>query len=204
MTQHAAHVRNQSVGCGGRYELLACARTPLLPRGLSVYRGMDEGVAELFRNHQRDIYAFVRRRTNSPQDAEDIVQSVFASAVTHLDDARQQSPTVLAWLYTAARHRLIDEARRRAANEPPLPLHDAGELAAQVPTYGIDVAHALARAIKSLPNSQQRIVVMRLIQGRSFAEIAEATKSSEAACKMRLTRGLEAIRSNLSKEGLEP
>lgn len=161
-------------------------------------------MAELFRSHHREIYSFVRRRTASPHDAEDIVQSVFASAVAHLDEARCQSPGVLLWLYTAARHRLIDEARRRRAHEPPLPLHEAGELAAPERIYGVDVAHALARAIKSLPSSQQRIVVMRLIEGRSFAEIAEATRSTEAACKMRLARGLDAMRSDLRKEGLEP
>lgn len=165
---------------------------------------MEEGVAELFRSHHREIYSFVRRRTASPHDAEDIVQSVFASAVAHLDDARRQSPAVLAWLYTAARHRLIDEARRRRANEPPLPLHEAHELAAREGTYGVDVAHVLARSIKKLPNSQQRIVVMRLIEGRSFGEIAQTTRSTEAACKMRLARGLDTIRRELREEGLEP
>lgn len=161
-------------------------------------------MAELFRRHRREIYSFVRRRTASPEEAEDIVQSVFASAVAQLEEARRESPGALGWLYTAARHRLIDEARRRRANEPPLPLHEVRELPAHEPAYGVELAQALAKSIKNLPSGQQRVVVLRLIEGRSFAEIAAATSSTEPACKMRLARGLDVIRSELRKEGVDP
>jgi DNA-directed RNA polymerase specialized sigma24 family protein len=39
--------------------------------------------------------------------------------------------------------------------------------------------------------------VMRIVEGRSYAEIAHALGSNEAACKMRLSRALRRLRNEL-------
>ncbi len=68
----------------------------------------------------------------------------------------------------------------------------------QVFRYGHGVAAALRDAIAALPESQRRVVVMKLLEGRSFAEIAARLGASEAACKMRLSRALERLRDELA------
>jgi RNA polymerase sigma-70 factor (ECF subfamily) len=63
--------------------------------------------------------------------------------------------------------------------------------------YGPDVAAALRGAIAALPETQRAVVVMKLLRGLSFAEIADRVGTSEAACKMRFARGVEALRDRL-------
>jgi RNA polymerase sigma-70 factor (ECF subfamily) len=139
----------------------------------------------------------VRKRSATDADAEDIAADVFAAAAGALDRFRPGATPVLAWLYTVARRRLADEARRRARTPRLLAAHGSLE-------YGPDVAAALRRAITSVPDGQRRVVVWKLIEGRSFSEIAERLQISEGACKMRASRALERLREQLEREGVEP
>jgi hypothetical protein len=70
--------------------------------------------------------------------------------------------------------------------------------------YGRAVARAIGGAIANLPQSQRQVVVMRLLEGRSFGAIAGRLGVTEAAAKMRFVRGLEALRESLRREGIEP
>lgn len=155
------------------------------------------GLAEkAFREHYGRIYSFVRRRTASDADAEDIAAEVFADAAAALERFESGPQPVLAWLYTVARRRLVDQARRRGRT----PVAGAG----LEPEYGPEVASALRQAIASLPDAQRAVVVLKLLEGRSFREVASRVHATEAACKMRFSRGLERLREELEKEGVEP
>jgi DNA-directed RNA polymerase specialized sigma24 family protein len=55
-----------------------------------------------------------------------------------------------------------------------------------------------------LPSSQRDVVVLKLLRGASFAEIACAVGASEEAVRMRFSRALQSIRTELRKEGIEP
>jgi len=164
---------------------------------------MDDLAASAFRSHYDELFRFVRRRTTSDDEAAEITQSVFAQAAARLDPVRQGSTPLLAWLYTVAQRRLIDEARRRARRGETLPL-DAVAASSQERPYGSEVADALRVALAALPRPQREVVVLRLVEGRSFAEIATRVGSTEAACKMRFLRGLAVVRDVFEKEGIEP
>ena len=157
----------------------------------------------LVRRYQ-EIYRFVRRRTVSSGEAEDITQDVFADAARMLGPLSLEVSPNLAWLYTVARRRLVDAARRdgrRRARSTDVSL----ELVPTSPSeYGPSVARALVAAIAELPESQREVVVRKVLQGQSFAEIAAALKASEAGCKMRFARGLDALRTELGRQGMEP
>jgi len=152
----------------------------------------------------REIYRYVRRRSFSASDAEDVTQEVFADAARALGSLEPGDAPPLAWLYTVAQRRLIDRARRtsrrrevlgdtrlEAVVEPPL-------------EYGLEVAGALRAAIARLPRDQQQVVVMKLVQGRSFAEIAGVLEANEGACRMRFVRGLEQLRTFLREAEVTP
>ena len=63
--------------------------------------------------HYRTIYRFVRRRSGSREDAEDMTQTVFVEAAANLTRVYADGRSPLAWLYTVASRRLIDQTRRR-------------------------------------------------------------------------------------------
>jgi RNA polymerase sigma-70 factor, ECF subfamily len=158
--------------------------------------------ADPVRRQYKEILGFVRRRVASPLDAEDIAQEVFASAAVHLARSADSAPPTLGWLYRVARRRLADEARQRRrpetvslelVHEPEAPLE-----------YGEPVARAFDSALDRLTEGQRVVVLLRLIEGRSFGEISGRIGATQEACRMRFMRGLEQLRTELEREGLAP
>ena len=163
---------------------------------------VDRNAADPVRRQYREILGFVRRRVASPADAEDIAQEVFASAADHLVRSAGAAPPTLGWLYRVARRRLADEARsRRRPETVSLELVQEPEAPAE---YGEPVAKAFDAALDRLTEGQRVVVLLRLIEGRSFADIARRVDATEEACRMRFMRGLEQLRTELEKEGLAP
>lgn len=167
---------------------------------------MDDPVASAFRRHYEQVYRFLRRRTDSDEAAEDLAQAVFADAAVRLRHLEGEGPPVLAWLYTVARRRLIDSAREAARGPGRIASLDEARAHAVVPTpaYGDGLAGSIMAAMATLPEGQRQVVVAKLLEGRPFAEIAARLGLTEAACKMRFSRGLEALRSELSRQGVGP
>lgn len=152
--------------------------------------------------HYRRLLRFVRRRVASAEDAEDLTQEVFANAAASLADREVGSPT-LAWLYTVARRRIVDEARRRARSQT-VSLELVADPAAAEDRYGAEVARTLDAALSTMPEGQRLVVLGRLIQGRSFAAIGRELGLTDEACRMRFMRGLRHVQDEFTKEGLEP
>jgi RNA polymerase sigma-70 factor, ECF subfamily len=152
--------------------------------------------------HYGEIFRFIRRRVASSADAEDLTQEAFASAAEALARSADTAPPTLGWLYTVARRRLIDEARRRRSSIVPLEL--VRDVEAPTDQYGGHVAQALESALGALTKAQRTVVVLRLLEGWSFAEIAGKVGATEEACRMRFMRGLEQLRTEFEKEGLNP
>jgi RNA polymerase sigma-70 factor (ECF subfamily) len=163
---------------------------------------VDEHATAPWRRQYGSVYRFVRRRTASRQDAEDVTQEVFEAAVAALGQARLKAEAPpLAWLYTVARRRLVD--RLRAAR----PAGAALDLEAQVGgehAYGPALVSALVDGLRSLDEGQRRVIVLKLLEGRSFAEIAAEVGASEEACRMRFSRGLARLRRYLAEKGVTP
>ena len=166
---------------------------------------MPDRAEAAHRRNYLSVYRYVRRRTRNREDAEDLTQAVFIEAVSGLEQRAAESDLTLAWLYTVAKRRLIDEHRRRQGAPRQVISLDAARL--EHPSqgdYGVDVARAIARSIAALPVEQQDVVVLKLVEGRRFAEIAAHLGISEEACRARLSRALRTLRSQLEEEGISP
>ncbi len=153
--------------------------------------------------HYHAIYRFVRRRSSSREDAEDMTQTVFVEAAANLTRVYEDGRSPLAWLYTVASRRLVDQARRRNRDPELVPL-DTIALHAGEGRYGERVGRTLREAIELLPENQRSVVARRLIEGASFADIAKQEDATEPACKMRYMRALATIRTHLEQQGVEP
>lgn len=150
----------------------------------------------------REILRFVRRRVPAAADAEDLTQDVFANAANALARSSDGAVPTLGWLYTVANRRLADRARRRRVET--VPLEAAAEPAAPDNPYGDLVARTFEAALRTMPEGQRAVVVPRLLEGRSFAEIATHLRLREDACRVRFMRGLQHLRGEFEKEGLTP
>jgi RNA polymerase sigma-70 factor (ECF subfamily) len=157
-----------------------------------------------WRRQYGSVYRFVRRRAGSREDAEDVTQEVFEAAVAALEQARLEADAPpLAWLYAVARRRLVDRLR---AARPALAQLDPETLAdhAAERGYGPSLVRALVDGLGSLEEGQRRVIVLKLFEGRPFAEIARKEGASEEACRMRFSRGLAQLRRQLAEKGVTP
>ena len=157
-------------------------------------RGVNGLAERAFRRHYGQVYRYVRRRTGDHHRAEELTQQVFADAAASLRETGQPQ---LAWLYTVAKRRFADEARKRNAQISPVPAPETRE-------YVPDLAAALRTALGRLPEGQREVIVLKLLRGARFAEIGETLGLTEAAAKMRFVRALEALRAELEGEGVTP
>jgi RNA polymerase sigma-70 factor (ECF subfamily) len=149
-----------------------------------------------FRAHYGQVYRYLRRRTGDTEQAEDLAQQVFADAAAALPDFGANAPSPLAWLYTVAHRRFVDEARRRAREPVP---EDA-----TVTDYGDDLRSTIVAAFGRLPEEQRTVLALKLLRGARFNEIAASLGIGEGAAKMRFVRALRNLRAELEREGVEP
>lgn len=158
---------------------------------------------EAFRNYHERVYRFLLGKTRNHHEAEELTQRVFVDAVVALQEAETSPRSVLPWLFAIAERRFIDDVRRRVVARRYIALLGRSEEADDV-FYSRDVAEALRLLIAELPEEQRQVVVMKILEGRSFAEIAERVGSTEAACKMRLSRAIGQLKVRLNEKGIRP
>lgn len=144
-------------------------------------------VARVVREAGHRLMRFIRARVASEADAEDVLQDVWQQFVTTLEEGPIEQ--LGAWLYTVARHRIIDGYRKRrtASIEALAPETDTDEgtldLANLLPAddsveseswrriFWIDL-HA---ALVELPEPQRQVFIWHELEGLSFQEIADRT-----------------------------
>jgi RNA polymerase sigma factor (sigma-70 family) len=158
-----------------------------MKRALSVTEMVDEQdqrISETIAREQARLRNFIRRRVQSREDAEDILQDVFSELVEayRLMHSIEQ---VGAWLFRVARNRITDLFRKKKPEalhdqkattdgeqftfEDLLPSSDGGPEAAYARAVLLE---ELDNALDELPEGQREVFIAHEIEGRSFKELA--------------------------------
>jgi RNA polymerase sigma-70 factor (ECF subfamily) len=181
-------------------------------------RSGDHGAFRvLVERYQRRVYALAHRILRDPERARDAVQEGFLKAYAGLPRFEGRSG-FYTWLYRLVFNQCIDMKRRdrSAAHEewndeiardvapgadaPPLPL--GSELADPARAYHrAKLRVALAQAIESLPEDARRTLVMREVDGLSYAEIAQALRIPKGTVMSRLHYARRRVRETLIANG---
>jgi RNA polymerase sigma factor (sigma-70 family) len=158
---------------------------------LALFRnGSEEAFAALHDRYRQRLFAYVRQMLAgaSRQDAEDVMQDVFVRAFGALRaDGREVN--VRAWLYRVAHNRCIDHLRRPVPPAAEIfelsrkPLHDPIEEAQRRE----DLAR-LVEDVGRLPEQQRSALLMRELDGMSYADMAGALSVTVPAVKSLLVR----------------
>ena len=163
-----------------------------------------EGLADLaFRRHHAQIVRYLSRRTGDLDRAEDLAQDVFLDATVALSADGFVPGSLLAWLHTIAKRRFADDARRRRLRLAD-PAWDGSLDELSASDGDGDDRVAVIESIMLLDPGERGVIVMRLIRGCSFREIACSLEVTEAAAKMRFQRALAVLRRNLEQQGVAP
>lgn len=169
---------------------------------------------ELVTRHERRIYALARRITGSVEDAQDVTQQAFISALRNLGRFRE-SAKFSTWLTSIAAHAALKVVRKRrglplesldAATQPdadgrvphPEYIADWRETPDEL-LQRAETRQLLDCAIAALDANHRAVFLLRDVEGLSVKETAQALRLSGANVKVRLLRARLALRERLTR-----
>ncbi|MDX2149354.1 MAG: sigma-70 family RNA polymerase sigma factor [Bryobacteraceae bacterium] len=157
--------------------------------------GDSDAFARIVREHQAMVFSLALHCLGDRASAEDLSQDVFLQLHRNLDQI--ESPAHLKfWLRKVASHRAIDAARRRRW-WPKFGLDEIPEPAIRTPAADPLLMRRLAKVVKTLPETQRVIVVLRYQEDMDPSEIAQVLEMPVATVKSYLHRALEMLRKKL-------
>ncbi len=179
-------------------------------------RNLDGAFETLVRAYQHRIYGFALRLAGNPSDAEEVAQDAFVRAYRALatyPGERIRALSVRPWLYqialNVARNHLRDHASARRGALIPLDggAEDgtAGRIEPEDDPAGRPEAMAeagerqreLAARLAALPTRYRAAVVLRHVEGFSYAEIATLLGQPVGTVKANVHRGVQLLRAAL-------
>ena len=164
--------------------------TPLLAQHLRADRPFER----MYRRHVADVYHYALAICCNETDAEDVTQTTFMNAYRAVQ-AGHQPRAPKNWLIAIA-HNVCRQRFRQAARRPDEVELDDG-VGAFVPEEQGPSAADIRRALGELAFNQRAALVMRELEGRSYAEIAEIIGVSVSAVETLIFRARRALREQL-------
>lgn len=149
--------------------------------------------AELYEKHFERVYAYVLRRAENRQEAEDITSEVFHQALEKIGGFEWRGVPFAAWLLRIAANATADRWRQ-LAREQGNPAEEASE------EFDFNEANEVAqlfRLVKELPMEQRLVIEMRFAEEKSIREIAQTIGRTEGAVKQLQFRAIRNLRTRM-------
>jgi RNA polymerase sigma factor (sigma-70 family) len=154
-----------------------------------VRRGNHHAFEALVGRYQSRLLAFCRHMLSSREDAEDVLQEVFAAAFNAiLGDDREIN--VRPWLYRIARNRSLNHLRKAQAigvDSMDVHLSEHGLTTADK-VHKREEFRQLMSDVQDLPETQRTALLLREIDALSYEQIAEAMETTVPSVKSLLVR----------------
>ncbi len=174
-------------------------------------QGDSSALTRLIVKYQDRIYNTILKICGNPDDAAELSQETFVKVIEHMDSFRGNS-TFYTWLFRIAINLSYNHCRRRVKIAS-VSLDSAGgsefsSAKAQLGAWLADervadpaflaqnreVIHILTQCLARLDDDHRVVVVLRDIEGMSYAEIAEALEVELGTVKSRLSRARAQLR----------
>ena len=149
--------------------------------------------------HQDRLFTIALRTSGNRHDAEELVQDAFVRAYRALavwPPERIRELRLRGWLTTILLNAGRNRARVRRVPTTELAF-DPGAEPVVDPLARRDARDTWARLLADLSPAQRTAVVLRHVDGMSYAEIAEVVDRPEGTVKAHVHRGLAALRAAL-------
>jgi RNA polymerase sigma-70 factor (ECF subfamily) len=160
-----------------------------------------EAFEALFRQHQREVYAWTVRIVRDRGAAEDLTLETFWRIYRARERFHPSCGNFRAWARRIATNAALDHlrhARKETELSEDFPAAPRGDSAAQGELRG-----HLRRAFLELPPKYRLVATLALIEDQPYQEIADAVGISPALVKVRVFRAVRMLRRKLNSQGLE-
>ena len=170
-------------------------------RLLSAFIEGDETMfSELVHRYEKPLYAFISRIIGETGDASDLFQETFVRVYQNAGSFRSES-RFKTWLYAIAAN-LCRSRIRKQRREASVSIEDAARLSASRPgppgaLDAKEIGRRVAGAVRELPLEQGEVVVLRVYEEMSYAEIADALERPLGTVKSQMRRAVTKLRGSL-------
>jgi len=165
----------------------------------------------LVERYHKQAYNIAYRMAGNHADAEDLTQEAFIRAFRFFGQYRRELPFD-SWLYKIMSNVFIDRLRRkpkvklRSLDQPVVTEDGEAQFDVADPSAGPEdvilskeMDGRIQAALDTLPEAFRMTVIYADIEGLSYEEIAEATKTNIGTVRSRLHRGRRLLRDKLKK-----
>jgi len=158
-----------------------------------------------YRRHLPVVIGYLMRETSDAEVSADLAGEVFSSVLLAARRYRPEHASAVPWVVGVARNvlgtsrrrnRVEDRARRRLGLAP-IELDDAD--LERVRTLADSDHSGITELLEQLPPDERSAVHARIVEERSYTEIATAVSCSEMVVRKRVSRGLARMRARLQE-----
>ena len=175
---------------------------------LRTQEGDETAFEALVRLYDKKVYTLCRRMCISEEDAQEAAQDAFLAVWRAIGAFRQES-SFSTWLYRLATNACIDLLRRNKRSGGSVSLDDEETAPELVDTRPLpqqelerrETQRLIEDGLRALPEDYRVILLLREVQGLSYAEIAEVTQLELGTVKSRISRGRILLRNYLTASG---
>jgi len=160
----------------------------------------EDAFRELVSEYGGLVYSSALRRTGEQELAEEITQTVFAILARKAASAARH-PSLSAWLFTTTKLESSKAMRTRHRHQRKLAALADENPSDDAPKAWQDVLPHLDELLDNLPTLERQLLLSRYVDEKSYQILARESGKSEAACKMRIKRTLEKLRTALTTRG---
>ena len=150
-------------------------------------------IEQAWQEYQAKLTLFIRSKVDTTEDAEDILNDVFAALIKQNRD-NQIPDKIISWLYRVTRNKIIDYYRtKKQLFELPDNLTEETTDTSTISS----LSACIVPMILALPETYQQPLLLSEIEGKKYHEVADELGLSLAAVKSRILRGRDKLHKSL-------
>lgn len=165
--------------------------------GIGVEQNEEKKLMEWYQSYYGDIYRFILFMLSDRQSCEDLVHDTFVRAYTGIRRFENRS-SPKTWLFSIARHVVLDEIRKRKRKRIFTVLTGEKEIPSSFDIeqyiFNRDDVRQLLVNIKKLKTEYRLVITLKKIEGCTTKEISEILGCSDVKVRKTLSRAIAALR----------
>jgi len=162
----------------------------------AIKKGDELAFAQVYEQHRARVYGYMLKKTRSPEDARDLLQTVFLRLWKYRASLSEEF-LLEQHLFMIARTVFIDHLRKE--NKIARLADRAARQYAEHPPYAytstvFDLRARIGSALAAMPEIRKKVFVLNRLEGYSYQEVAEQLSISVKSVDNNLTKALRQLR----------